>query len=189
MATLVKLRGLDRGVASGDNATFKTRGFRVKSGHGLQFASGVKATATGGTANNALTVTALFGGTWANGHTFTYAAGGANSNVVITTAYAANTGVPTYTITAGTTATIANIISALNGNATFKQFYVASTAGNGTGVTPVSPGALASGTDVGTGTPIYVSLAGTTLVVDADDRDVVRSLKRNTWRFLSLGAV
>jgi len=189
MATLVKLRGLDRGAAVGDSPTLKTRGFRVKSGHGLQFPGGVKASATGGTANNAMTVTALYGGTWANGHTFTYAAGGSNHTVAVTVAYAANTGVPTFTYTAGTLATIAEIVTALNANPTFKQLYVASTTGNGTGTSPVSAGALASGTDVGTGQSIYISLAGTTAVVDADDRETVRSLKRNGYRFLSLGAV
>jgi len=190
MATLVKIHGLDRGAATGDTPTVKTRGFRVASGHGLQFPGGVKATATGGTTTNGMVATAKYGGTWANGHTFTYAAGAADNNVVVTVAYAANTGVPTFTYTAGTLNTVAQIVTALNANPLVNQLYSFSSLTTGAGTTPVSPGALASGTNVGTGQPIYVSANATiTLIVDVDDKATARSLKRAGWRFISLGAV
>jgi hypothetical protein len=194
MATLVKLRGTDRGdspitaPATTSGSVGPSRGFRLPSGFGLQYPSGVKATATGGATTNGLTVTAKYGGTWANGHTFTYAAGGANSNFSLAVTFAAGTGVPTYTYTAGTVLTVAQIAAALNANPAFSQFYTAAPLTTGAGTTPVSPGALASGTNVGTGQTINVILNNrSTAIVDIDDALTARMVRRNPGRFISLG--
>lgn len=187
MATLVKLRGLDRGIAAGDSPTFQPRGFRVRSGHGSQFPAGVKATATGGATTSGIVVTAKYGGTWANGHTVNVSQAGSGTGTVTYT-YAANTGVPTFVVTGAATMTALNAVNALNADPVFKQLYTAAPLTTGAGTTLVSPGALATGTNVGTGQPIYVSISNGTYIVDADDRDSVRTLKRNGWRFLSLGA-
>jgi len=193
MATLVKIRGLDRGdsaVASGSALSRGIRGFRVKYAGVKQYPSGVKATATGGTSTNGMVVTAKYGGTWANGHTFTYAAGSADTNVSIAVTFAASTGVPTVTYTAGTNATVAQIVTALNANPFVASLYAVSSLTSGAGTSPVSPGALATGSDVGTGQDIYVPVNNkATAIVDVDDAQTSRTLKRNTNRFVSLGQV
>lgn len=191
MATLVKIRGLDRGdsvVASGTALSAGDRGFRVKSGFGLQYPAGVKATATGGATTSGVVVTAKYGGTWANGHTFTLVAGGANHTVTVTTAYAAGTGVPTTTYNAGTLTTALELVAALNADPTFSALYTATPLSTGAGTTLVSVGALASGTNVGTGQQIYTGVQNRrTTLVDIDDAETARTLRRNTNRFLSLG--
>lgn len=191
MATIVKIRGLDRGdsvVASGTAMSSGDRGFRVKSGYGLQFPSGVKATATGGATTSGVTVTAKYGGTWANGHTFTLVAGGANHTVTIVVTFAATTGVPTYTYNAGTLTTANELVTALNADPSFSSLYTAAPLSTGVGTTLVSVGALASGTNVGTGQSIYVPVQNKrTTLVDIDDSETSRTLRRNTNRFLSLG--
>jgi hypothetical protein len=187
MATFVKIRGLDR-VASGNTSSLAARGFRAKSGYGQQFPAGVKATATGGATTSAVTVTAKYGGTWANGHTFTRVAGGADHNVAIVVTYAAGTAVPTFTYTAGTLTTANELATALNANPLFAALYTAT--GGGTGTTLVSVGALAGGTNVGTGQSIEVPVTGlATAVVDIDDAFTLRQLYRMKGRWLSLGQV
>lgn len=189
MATFVKLRGLDRGdsaVSSGSALSAGDRGFRVKSGYGQGFPSGVKATATGGATTSALTVTARYGGTWANGHTFNVSQAGSGTGTV-TVAYAAGTGVPTYTVTGAATMTANNAAAALNAHPGFSALYTAT--GGGTGTTLVNPGALAGGTNVGTGQSLYVQLNNkATALVDIDDAETARTLRRNYNRFISLGA-
>lgn len=189
MATLVKVKGLERDNAAATGSVGPARGFRVASGHGLQYPSGVKATATGGATTNGMVVTAKYGGTWANGHTFTYAAGGANSNFSLAVTYAAGTGVPTFTYTAGTVLTVAQIVALLNADSRVSQLYTVTSLTTGAGTTPVSPGALASGTNVGTGQVIYVTLSSKGLmIVDVDDAVTQRTLRRGTNRYISLGA-
>lgn len=194
MATLVKLRGTDRGdspitaPATTSGSVGPARGFRLPSGYGLQFPAGVKATATGGATTNGMVVTAKYGGTWANGHTFTYAAGGANTNFSVAVTFAASTGVPTYTYTAGTVLTVAQIAAALNANPSFSQFYAASSLTTGAGTAPVSVGALAGGTNVGTGQTINTVLNNrSTAIVDIDDAVTARMIRRNPGRYVSLG--
>lgn len=188
MATLVKLRGLDRGdsaVASGSALSAGDRGFRVKSGFGQQYPSGVKATATVASTPT-FTVTAKYGGTWANGHTVTVATGGTAGNIVVS--YGAGTGVPTFTISTGGTLTVTQAVAALNAHAHFSQYYTAS--GSGAALTAGGSGALAGGTNVGTGQSIYVQLNNkSTAVVDIDDAETARTLRRNYNRFMSLGSV
>lgn len=190
MATLVKLRGLDRGdsaIASGSALSTGIRGARVKSGFGQQFPSGVKATKAGGAGTSILTVTAKYGGTWANGHTVNVSQAGGTVTGVVTVTYGAGTGVPTWTVT-GTAATTSNqAAAALNADPGFSQLYTA--AGSGTGTTLVSPGALATGTNVGTGQNIYTQLNNrSTAIVDIDDAETARTLRRNFNRVISLGA-
>lgn len=191
MATLLKIRGLERGdsaVASGTALSGGIRGIRLKSGYGLQFPSGVKATATGGATTSGIVVTAKYGGTWANGHTFTYASGGAAGSTAIAVTFAAGTGIPTVTFTCGSGVTANTAIAALNADPFVSQLYTATPLSTGVGTTLVSPGALASGTNVGTGQNVYVSVTNRrTTVVDIDDAETARTLKRNTNRFLSLG--
>ena len=191
MATLVKIRGLDRGdsaVASGTAMSAGDRGFRVKSGYGQQFPGGVKATATGGLTTSGIVVTAKYGGTWANGHTVNVSQGGSGTGTV-TVSYGAGTGVPTYTVTGAGTMTALNAVNALNADPGFSALYTAAPLSTGAGTTLVSPGALASGTNVGTGQQIYVPVNNKrTAIVDIDDAETARTLRRNYNRVISLGA-
>ena len=189
MATYVKLRGLQRVNNSATGSILSARGPRVRSGYGLQYPGGVKATATGGAGTSALTVTAKYGGTWANGHTVNVSQAGSGTGTV-TVSYAAGTAVPTFTVTGGAGMTAANAAAALNANALFGQLYTASYGSTGAGTTLVSPGALATGTNVGTGQTIEVVLnGGSTVIVDVDDAFTLRQLRRNAGQFLSLGQV
>lgn len=190
MATYVRIKGFDRGdsvVASGTVLSAGSRGFRAKTIWKYSL-TGVKATKAGGATTSTLTVTAKYGGTWANGHTVNVSQAGSNVNGVVTVAFAAGTGVPTWTVT-GTAATTANqAAAALNADPGFAQLYTA--VGGGTGTTLVSPGALATGTDVSTLQNIYVQVNNkSNALVDVDDPETTRTLRRNTNRFISLGAV
>ncbi|HMD79798.1 MAG TPA: hypothetical protein VKE92_00735, partial [Anaerolineales bacterium] len=92
--------------------------------------------------------------------------------------------------TAGTNATVAQIVTALNANPFVASLYAVSSLTSGAGTSPVSPGALATGSDVGTGQDIYVPVNNkATAIVDVDDAQTSRTLKRNTNRFVSLGQV
>ncbi len=187
MPTLVKIRGLERGdsaVASGSASA--ARGFRMPSGYGLAYPSGVKATATGGATTSALTVTAKQGGTYANGHVVNVSQAGAGTGTV-TVALAAGTGVPTFTVTGAATMTSANAAAALNAHFGFASLY--SAVGGGVGTTLVNPGALAAGTNVGTGQQFNVGVSSkTTAIVDMDDANTLKLLRRNLTRYISLGS-
>lgn len=192
MATLVKIRGLDRGdsaVASGTVLSVGDRGFRVASGYGLQYLSGVKATASNGATNGILRITAKYGGTWANGHAVTVSLGGSGTGTV-TLALAAGTGVPTYTVTGGAAMTAAQAAAALNADPSFSVLYTAdNSTGTGASVATAGTITLASGTNVGTGQPIYVPVNNKrTAIVDIDDAATARTLRRNYNRVISLGA-
>lgn len=191
MSTFVKLRGLSRVNNAATGSIMSARGPRVRSAYGLQYPAGVKATATGGTGTSALTVTAKYGGTWANGHTFNVSQAGSGTGTV-TVSYAAGTAVPTFTVTGGAGMTAANAAAALSSNPTFNQLYTASS--GGTGTTLVNPGALAGGTNVtssqSAGQSIEITLnGGSTVVVDVDDPFTLRQLRRNAGQFVSLGQV
>jgi hypothetical protein len=184
MATLVKVKGLERDNAAATGSIGPARGFRVASGYGLQFPSGVKATATVASTPT-FTFTAKYGGTWANGHAVTVATGGTAGAIAV--AYAAGTGVPTFTISTGGTLTVTQAVAALNADSRFSQLYTA--AGTGAALTAGGTGTLAGGTNVGTGQVIYVVLSSKGLmIVDVDDAQTQRTLRRGTNRYISLGA-
>jgi hypothetical protein len=186
MATLVKIRGLDRGpqVVGGDMAP---RGLRVNSGLGQQFPSGVKASLT--PTANTQTYTALYGGTYGNNIRVATAVG----TLGVTVAYTAATGQPTITVTAPATATLAAnqaVVAAVNAHPEASLYVVASV--NGTGAAAhaaVGAANLTGGTDVGTGQPIVRLLNNrATIVVDVDDPATAKALRRNAGRWVSLGA-
>jgi len=190
MATLVKIRGLDRGdsaVGSGTAMSAGNRGFRLKSGLGKQFPSGVKASLTPTALTQ--TYTARYGGTYGNAIKVQTA----NGTLAVSVSYTATTGAPTILVTAPATGTLAAnqaVVAAVNGHAEASQYVVASVAGAGTGAHAVVAATnLAGGTDVGTGQNIYVPVNNrSTAIVDIDDAETARTLRRNTNRFLSLGA-
>lgn len=191
MATLLKIRGLDRSQAAADGNAFKSyRGFRVKSP--FQWAQGgtgtVKATLT---ITNQLAVTALQAGTYGNSITFATAVGGAAPSIAVT--YATTTGNPTITVTAPATATLAAntlIVNAINSDPLASQLVVAALAGTGAAANGATSAALATGSNGSNATlsPIYQKThQNATVVVDVDDPYNVRALRRNTYRFVSLG--
>jgi len=192
MATLVKIRGLDRISPSTDSPVSRGyRGFRVKS----QFTqvqggtSMVKATLS---ITNQLTVTALTAGTWGNSVTFATAVGG--STPVVATTYASSTGLPTITVTAPATATLAAntlIVNAINTDPLASQFVVAALVGTGAAANGSTSAALSTGSNGSNGTqyPIWIRTGqNAPVIVDIDDPQNVRILRRNYNRFISLGA-
>jgi hypothetical protein len=192
MATLLKIRGLNRGSAKGD---LTSRGFRVR--HGV-----IKNSVTGGTSVKA----SLAVGTTTNGIKYTAVPGGASGNNIkivqsaagtaaITVSAEASTGNPVITIVPQTGETLNALAARVNADADASQYISAAggAAGDGTGsgTTPATATstALASGAD-GTGTAerFYVNVSSRgTVVVDVDDTNTQQSLRRSSGRFLPLG--
>ena len=194
MATLVKIKGLDRGINSADLTTVgrSYRGIRVKAPYQqAQGGSGTaKATLTPNT--NSVSFTANSAGTWGNNVSIVTAVG----TLGVATTYAATTGYPTITVTAPATATVAAntaIVSAVNNDPVASQYVTAALAGTGAAANAgQSTATLASGSN-GSGAvlnPIWIKAAqNAPVVVDVDDPQNVRVLRRNYNRFISLGAV
>lgn len=184
MATLVKIKGLERGnsaVGSG----FVARGFRIPAG--TQYPAGVKASLT--PTANTQTYTAKYGGTYGNAIRIQTAVG----TLAVSVSYAASTGDPTILVTAPATATlVANqaVVAAVNAHAEASQFVTASIAGTGAAAHAVVAAApLSGGTNVGTAQPFYRAVNNKSLVVvDVDDPAVARVLVRSKGRWISLGA-
>ena len=217
MSKLVLIRGLDRGgrTSSGftasDSSVDSVRGFKGRAALGRAYTAGVKASYTTALtgANNDLKFTARYGGTYANNITLVYVdPSGNNKTLSVVVTYASTTGYPVITVNLATngggtiTSTGAQILAAINGDPTASQWVIASLAASndGTGVvTAMSSQSLASGTNVGTdaeppygvvGEPIYIKVvAPVSIVVDTDDPNVGRVLRRNHSRYISLGAV
>jgi len=188
MATLVKIKGLRRARAVGDvQGVMSGRGMRVRSALGDAYPAGVKATRTP-TANTQL-YTAKQGGTYANAILITTVVG--TLGVAVT--YAASTGVPTITITAPATATLAAnqaVVAAVNADPTAGQLVTASIAGTGAAAHAANgPTAMSGGTNVGTGQALYLRINGGALaIVDVDDPRVASALRRaNPTDWISLG--
>ena len=211
MAKLVLITGLQRGNAisydtatasgiysvGGEDGPASVNGFRVKSALGRQFSfdsTAVKATLTDG----GLTFTANYAGTYGNNITVDTALGG--SAITVVTTWAATTGYPTILITvpSGTRADAA--AQALNSDPVSTQLITASYASASALVTNISATALATGTNGSTldaeppygvaGEPIWIRVTDkVTCVIDAQDRVTQRSLQRNHWRYISLGAI
>lgn len=209
MATLLKIRGLQRATSTSDvSATTGSssmamskggRGFRVRWGLGNQVrgTGQVQAAKTIGAANAAVTATANWPGVIGNSIQFgIVVAGGSVARSIVTTIQAA-TGQPIITVNPATTTGVVNgtetataIAAAINNDPTASQ-YVTATAG-GTGGSVVVAGAAANltgGTDgAGTAEPIYLSVnSAAPVVVDIDNQQTVRSLRRNSGQFVSLG--
>jgi len=193
MATVVKLRGLDRaGSATPDGSATggSYRGFKVKSALGPSVTGGtsVAASLTPATGTGKVTVTSKIGGAKGNNIQFALAAASGSAEVVAVT-YASTTGYPTITVTPRTGGTAAQVVAAVNADPVASQFVTASvnTAG-AVGTNAAAP--LANGADgTGTSEPFYQSVNGkTTVLADVDDQVTVRTLKRNANRWISLGA-
>lgn len=199
MSTLLKIRGYDRGE-SAVGADLLPRGFKVKDAIGLQYPGGAKAslsTNLTGT-NNDLVFTALYGGTYGNGIKIEYLDPSANNAALsISVSYQSGTAKPTITVNLATgsggaiSSTAALITAAVRANAMAAKLVtvVNKVSNDGTGiVTALSATNLSSGTDVGTGQVIFRLVNNTqTVVVDVDDPVTNRVLKRNRFRFVSIG--
>jgi hypothetical protein len=185
MPTLVKIRGLDRGP-SAVGGDLLSRGFRVPLAE-LAYPAGVKASLTPTAATQ--TYTALQGGTFGNAIRIQTAVGA----LAVSVTYAAATGAPTILVTAPATGTlVANqaVVAAVNAHAEASQFVVASVAGAGTGTHAVVAATnLSGGTNVGTGQQQFRIVNNrSTFVVDVDEPQTAKMLRRNAGRFISLGA-
>lgn len=208
MATLLKIRGLDRATSTSDvSATTGSssmamskggRGFRVRWGIGQQQrgTGAVNASLTIGTSNAAVTYTANWPGTVGNTIQVAHVVTGTNSrSIVVTTA--ANTGRTIITVTAATTAgaangteTATNIAAAVNNDPVASQYVTAAAGGTGASVV-VAAGAAnltAGANGAGSAEPIYLSAnSAAPVVVDVDDQQTVRQLRRAAGRYVSLG--
>lgn len=186
MATLVKLRGLNRVNTAGTGAVISNRGFRVRDALGLQYPAGVKASLT--PTANTQTYTAKYGGTYGNSISVQTVVGTLGVNVT----FASGTGLPTVVVTAPATATLAAnqaVVAAVNAHPTASQYVTASIAGTGAAAhAAVAATALSGGTNVGTAQTIERTLAGAvTVIVDLDDAFTLRQLRRNQAQYISLG--
>jgi len=198
MATLVKLRGLQRGVAAGsaDVSPVARRGIRVKianvpppGGSGA-----VQATVLNGqTSAGRVRVTAKAAGAWGNNLVFaTSSAGALAAAGAITTSGATLT--YTIGINSGTTTGTA-LIAALAADPQFTALFqipTASDAGFNAGAMTAHSTPLTTGAD-GTSTPLQPLLAvlsnNVTLSVDVDDLYNAKALRRDKGvNFISLGA-
>jgi len=198
MATVVKIRGLDRADGGGSATGGSYRGFKVKSALGPSVTGGtsVAATKTIGTSNAAVTYTAKIGGTRGNNIQVAHVVSGNNTPLSVVTTYATTTGYPTVTVNAATdggglsTTTATAAAAAVNADAVAAQFVSAAAGGTGASVIVAgAAGALSSGANgTGTSEPFYQSVnARTTVLADVDDQVTVRTLKRNANRWISLG--
>lgn len=205
MANLVKITGLQHGRGGSDSGPASVRGFRVKSALGRQYsnASGaVAATLASGTVSFA----AKYKGTYGNNIVVDENSSGAGTAATVSVAWAASTGYPTITINANTSATNATVVAAVNAHPVAGQLVTAATSAGSSTFAPVAGTGsgdarnLAGGSN-GTATdkeppygvlgePIWFRVTdGVTVIVDTDDRVVQRSLQRNNWRYISLGAI
>lgn len=199
MATLVKLRGLDRGDSAVGSSNV-ARGFRVKSAFKNYTGTGaVAATVALGSGNSQVNVTSKYGGSAFNGISVALVDPPGN-NVALSVATALGTdGLPDITVTLATdgasaiTSTAAQVAAAINANAEASQWVTAAAGGTGAGVVVAAAATpLATGAQTGSSTSndIYVRASSkVTAVVDIDDDATMKSLRRNAGRFLSLGAV
>lgn len=136
MATLLKIKGLDRGDSSPGSGTALSpgnRGFRVPSAIGTQYPLGTKAfeiVGTVGAPNAAVQYLAKYPGAFGNNLKVVQNTP-SGSSTVIAVAYAATTGNVTITVTPSTTDTAATTAAAVNLHSEASQYVVASVVGTG----------------------------------------------------------
>lgn len=181
MATLVKIRGLDRGDTNANSGTAMSsggRGFRVPSALGYTYPSGSKAfeiVGTVGAPNAAVTYTSRYAGALGENLKVIQNAPSGSTRIIATT-YATTTGYPTVTITPTSTDTAATLVTAVNADNEASQYVVASLPGTGASAPVASADAsavlalsAASGTvTVGTFTLTFPGY-GTTTVLNFND--------------------
>jgi len=208
MAKLVKITGLQRGApvkynsatasgiyASGEDGPASVHGFRVKIALGRQYnqiSTAVAATLTSGT----VTYAANYKGSYGNNITVSQVLTGSTISVATTWD---SSGYPTVALTvpSGTKANAA--AQAINSDPVARQLVTASYSSATATAYAFSGTALAAGSNGSTtdseppygvaGEPIWFNINDkVTTVVDVQDRVVQRSLQRNSWRYVSLGA-
>lgn len=205
MATLLKIRGLDRGDAVSRTAAGSVvagKGFRVPSGNLTQVvgATGaVRGVLARGAGNAAVTYTANWFGASGNNVQVAHVAQAGTLPRSIVVTYAASTGYPTITVNPATTAGAINagetadvIAAAVNADPVASQYVTATSAAAGTATTVTAAAAapLATGADgtLGTTQALYfIANSRTLVVVDLDDTTTRKMLRRNTGRYVSLG--
>jgi len=202
MATLVKIRGLSRaGAASAagvaDSGVLGRRGLRLPSAIGtIYLVGGTKATITVGT-GSAVTVTAKYAGTWANGSAtaglgIALVAGAGTGNlgpgsVSITGTSPSKHHALSFPIDSGVS-TAAAIAAAINADPVLSQYVTASGAASATTAQAEQQLATgANGTDAGQSLYITASQKSTVLV-DVDDPKTAKILRRSGGNYVSLGA-
>lgn len=202
MATVVKLRGLDRGesTSAGSATGGSYRGFKVPSALGPSVTGGtsVRASLTIGTTTAGVVYTSKIGGVKGNSIQVAHLDNAGNNNpLLVTVAYTASTGAPTINVQlatdgAGTpNSTALQVVAAVNASAEAAQFVSAAPLTTGAGTAVVGAAApLANGANgTGTAEPFFQSVnSGTTVLVDLDDQKTVKTLRRNANRWVSLGA-
>jgi hypothetical protein len=201
MATLVKLRGLDRATTATPNSAasggemFRS-GFRVKSGvlsPSVTGGTSVKASRVTGTgATNQITWTARTGGVTGNNISITVAAAsGTAGTATFAVSHVASTGLPSITATPGTGTTAAQLASLANKDPEVSQYVTAAPTdgtGAGTSLTQTILALQSGANGTGTSEPFYLTAnSKSTVVVDLDDAATQRMLYRNKARYVSLG--
>lgn len=189
MATVVKIRGLDRADSGGSATGGSYRGFKVKSALGPNITGGtsVRATLTPATGTGKVTVTSKIGGAAGNNIQFGLAAASGSAEVVAVT-YGSGTGYPTITVTPRSSGTAAQVVAAVNADPVASQFVTASENTAGAVGTNAAANLATGANGTGTSEPFYQSVnARTTVLADVDDQVTVRTLKRNANRWISLG--
>lgn len=204
------------GILSGGSGPASLRGFRVKSAvgrHYLKNTDSVKAAITSGT----VTFTSAYPGTYANNFKAAIVVSGNNTPLSVVVTNTSATAYPVITVNAATNgsgtaiSTAKDVVNAVNSDPVASQFVTAAVGGGaqaGGAATASSTAyafsaALFTGGSNGTGSdaepgpqtlgvagePIFINLNNkVTVVVDTDDQNVARTLMRNRWRWVEIGA-
>lgn len=198
MATYVRYRGLSRPLNS--NASIGEAGVRLPSALGSVYPAGDKATLTTAMtgANNDVTLTAKYGGTWGHNISIKLTDPSGNDQVLsIGKTFTGNAILFDASLATGaggaitTTATL--LVAALNADPLFSKLATAIVKSGDTGagaVIALSATPLASGADTGTAESLYLTATSTTeVIVDIESRVAQRYLRRNSYRLVPLGTV
>lgn len=194
---------------SGSDSVAGVHGFRVKSALGRQYsydsAAVAASTATlsgvgGDDFTGYIDWAANYPGTYGNNISVGLTTSGSGNAITISTSWAATTGYPTFTVTCPPSTLVWQVVAAVNSDEEASQFINASTLTPTNTAGGFAPLALVGGTN-GTkldaeppynvaGEPIWINVTDrVTVVVDIQDRVVQRTLQRNRWRYVSLGAI
>lgn len=203
-------------LSTGEAGPASVRGFRVKSAigrHYKQNTTAVTATATSGT----LTWSAAYPGAYGNDIQVAIVVAGTSTPLTVAVTNQSATAKPIITLNSATdgggaaTTRAIDAANLLNSDAAAAQLVTVAVGGslgatpyvnsstvtafsaknlasgsNGTGTLDAEPGPQTGGV---TGEPIFLNVTNkTTWVVDTDDQVTARTLMRNRWRFIEIGA-
>jgi hypothetical protein len=181
----------------GSEGPASVQGFRVPHAIGRQYGFDSAAKTAALTQSNVVFY-ANYAGSYGNNIKVSLTVTGATTSVVTT--YTGGTANPTIAITVPTGAKAGDVVNAVDADPTARQFITAYAATNTAALTQFTSAINLSGGTNGsvldaeppygvTGAPIYFNVTDKSIaVVDYTDRTVQRSLQRNSWRYVSLGA-